>query len=318
MDSSTAVRGPGEAAPAPRFALPRGTPRYHEYPPPVLSSASHRWTGVRLELHHLPAGEWHTQHREHLVSLQLTPCRSLRQLRGRHAADTRVQPGDVVVTPAGGPKVWQREQTGDVLLVWIDPAQFTATCNDATYGRAAQCKLLDNFGTRDPEVEGVGRALLEELRTARMGSRFYAECLARQLMVCLLRRYSQAECTQVPTTARTDERVLRAIEFIDGHLAQDLSVATLAGTAAMSASHFAHLFKLATGMAPHRYVLARRLERAKELLARTRLALPVIATETGFSSLSHFSVAFHRHAGSTASEYRRGAHSASRGAPQLS
>lgn len=72
----------------------------------------------------------------------------------------------------------------------------------------------------------------------------------------------------------------------------------------MSPFHLAHVFKEAMGVAPHQYVIQRRVERAKQLLAATELPIAEIALAVGCASQSHFSALFHRATGITPQCYR--------------
>jgi AraC family transcriptional regulator len=93
-------------------------------------------------------------------------------------------------------------------------------------------------------------------------------------------------------------RMLRCIEeYIDVHLEKDLSVEELASHLGISPSYFARSFRSSVGLAPHSYVMRRRLLRAQELLARTELPLTDIALATGFADQSHFSRRFHEMTG---------------------
>jgi AraC-like DNA-binding protein len=93
-------------------------------------------------------------------------------------------------------------------------------------------------------------------------------------------------------------RMLRCIEeYIDVHLEKDLSVEELASHLGMSPSYFARSFRSSVGLAPHSYVMRRRLLRAQELLASTELPLTDIALATGFADQSHFSRRFHEMTG---------------------
>jgi AraC-like DNA-binding protein len=83
-----------------------------------------------------------------------------------------------------------------------------------------------------------------------------------------------------------------------------IHVADLAGTAHMSLYHFARMFKEATGVPPHRYIIFRRVHRAKNLLRETDLALIDVAAEAGFQTQGHFTYVFHKHAGVTPRAYR--------------
>ena len=72
----------------------------------------------------------------------------------------------------------------------------------------------------------------------------------------------------------------------------------------MSPQHFANLFRRSTGLAPHRYVLGRRIERAAHLLSTTNLSLADITLESGFASQSHFTDVFRKALGTTPRRYR--------------
>ena len=95
-----------------------------------------------------------------------------------------------------------------------------------------------------------------------------------------------------------------ALQFIDAHLGERLTLAAIADEVKLSPYHFAHTFKRAMGVAPHQYVGRRRLERAKQLLAHTNLPIVAIAVELGFANQSHFSEVFHRATGATPLTYR--------------
>jgi AraC-like DNA-binding protein len=79
----------------------------------------------------------------------------------------------------------------------------------------------------------------------------------------------------------------------------------MAAVARLSPYHFARQFKRATGLPPHQYIIARRVERAKEILqAGTDLSLTEVAARAGFSDKSHFSHHFKRLVGVTPGRFR--------------
>ncbi len=73
----------------------------------------------------------------------------------------------------------------------------------------------------------------------------------------------------------------------------------------LSPHHFGDAFKAATGKSPHRYVIERRLSRARELLRETDRSISDIAYAVGFSSQSHFTANFRRVVGFTPNRFRR-------------
>ena len=100
--------------------------------------------------------------------------------------------------------------------------------------------------------------------------------------------------------------LLRAKDLIDRAYGEPLDVPALARTAFASEAHFIRSFRAAFGETPHRYLLRRRVERAKELLRETNDSVTEISLDVGFRSLGSFSSAFRAIAGESPSGYRAG------------
>jgi AraC-like DNA-binding protein len=95
----------------------------------------------------------------------------------------------------------------------------------------------------------------------------------------------------------------RAKDLIDRDFAEPLDVPALAREAHFSRAHFVRSFKRAFGETPHRYLLRRRIERAKELLRNTPLSVTEVSLAVGFRSLGSFSSAFRQLVGESPSAY---------------
>lgn len=91
---------------------------------------------------------------------------------------------------------------------------------------------------------------------------------------------------------RTAGPVETATAYIQTHLAQSLSVPQLAASVNLSPSHFSRLFRSATGLSPHAYIILRRIDAAKHLLLTTDLTVKEIACRTGYRSEVNFIVSF--------------------------
>jgi AraC family transcriptional regulator len=151
------------------------------------------------------------------------------------------------------------------------------------------------FDTPDPHIERVGLSLLSEMENWGLGGELFAESLANVLALHLVRHHSSLGRRSKRMTERGggfSRRALgRATDYVNDNLSRKLTLAEMAGAARMSPYHFARSFKAATGLSPHRYVIQRRVERAKALLADTNLTIFEVAKAVGFANQSH--LAFH-------------------------
>jgi transcriptional regulator GlxA family with amidase domain len=100
-------------------------------------------------------------------------------------------------------------------------------------------------------------------------------------------------------------RLLRVLEYIQENLDGDLSIDCMASIACLSKFHFARAFKQAVGQSPCRYVSAKRLDRAKVLLAQSDRSLADIALALRFSCQASFTRAFRQATGQTPGQYRQ-------------
>jgi AraC family transcriptional regulator len=87
-------------------------------------------------------------------------------------------------------------------------------------------------------------------------------------------------------------RARRVIDYIEAHLACDLQLLELSAVAGISRSHFARAFRNTVGMAPHAFVLQRRLARAVELLTPRTLSMREVAARCGFADQAHLTRTF--------------------------
>src|SRR5688572_21376370 len=99
-------------------------------------------------------------------------------------------------------------------------------------------------------------------------------------------------------------RLLRAKDRMDAASHEEWPVSRLARVSRVSEAHFARSFKDAFGIPPHRYLLTRRIERAKTLLRDTDLAITDIAFQTGWQSLGTFGRTFRDITGESPGELR--------------
>lgn len=144
--------------------------------------------------------------------------------------------------------------------------------------------LEPRFHFRDEQIEHIAWALEAERRAGFPSGSLYGESLSMALAVHLLSGYRAPVAPSAGLSLRQRQLV---VDHVEAHLGRDLSLARLARVAGVSASHFKTLFKRSLGVPVHEYVIQRRVERAKTLLASSELPASQIALETGFSHQSH-------------------------------
>ncbi len=132
-----------------------------------------------------------------------------------------------------------------------------------------------------------------------------ANQVAQRLVLAPHREGDQAQFVPRPLAADGRGRLARLMDFVRAHPSASHSLASLAARAAMSTRTLQREFRAATGLAPHRWLVAERVARAKELLETTRLSAAEIAARVGLGSAESLRHHFRRRLGTTPQQYRR-------------
>lgn len=158
---------------------------------------------------------------------------------------------------------------------------------------------------QDPTILHIAQLLKAEVLSDGPAGGLYVESLRNLLAVHLLRNHTQALVKPGIETGHLNGLKLKQLEdYIEDHLAEDLALADLAALIPMSQFHFARAFKAATGEPPHRYIMQRRIARAKVLLGVAQLTVAEVAYQVGFSNQSHFTAQFRKAVGITPKQFR--------------
>lgn len=272
---------------------------------PLLSSCSRGWKGIVVELHHFRGVDRMVPMPHHVVGIHLAGSVNLLQSRNGRTRVKLVRAGDVTITPRGEPKRFQHAGDNVVVLLKLDPEFLQQVAEVECEIDPGRYEVQEVFGSPDPQLFALGKQLVNNLGIEGEAGVTRAEALATQLAVHLLRRYGAASISALKPIPKLSPRNLqRALDYIDANLREDISLAGVARALSMSPGHFAHAFKESTGSAPHRFVIARRIELAKSLLRDTDLPITQIAHQIGCASHSHFSVIFLRMTGRTPRSFR--------------
>ncbi|WP_432226541.1 helix-turn-helix domain-containing protein [Enterobacter wuhouensis] len=160
------------------------------------------------------------------------------------------------------------------------------------------------FGS-DPKITALYRQFLLGCDWQQKANQLTLSTASTLLMTHLLQNYSSVQWKLPVVTGGLSPFTLRnVLEFIEESLSQPLTLVDLAAQAALSEYHFARMFRQSMGLAPHQYVMQRRMEKAKALVQHTAMPLTEIALACGFNSASHFSNRFRSVTGMTPSQLR--------------
>lgn len=220
---------------------------------------------------------------------------------GARRAVPGTQAGSLMTCPAGLDGRWIFHEKVETLHVYVPQPlldQFSRS------GHAVE--LHDNLDINDFVVS----RLMQQIDAAMQGDEA-DRLLADTLGVALAARLAECHaCHGAPVKivlgGLATWQLKRAIDYLDAHLADDISLAEMAATADLSPYHFCRAFKQSTGLPPHAWLTARRIERAQDLMAaHPKMGLTEVALCVGYQSQAAFGVAFKRATGTSPSQWRR-------------
>ena len=162
--------------------------------------------------------------------------------------------------------------------------------------------ILDHFESMD--ITSCLRNILREMELKQPGY----EDICQAFMEILIIRLMRSTDLSVPAEPQNNvgnHQCATVRRYIDYHFKESLTLDQLAEEAHMNKYYLSHAFKREYGVSPINYMISRRINESKYLLAETDLSLSQIAQLLGFSSLSYFSQVFRKTQGVSPMEYRQ-------------
>lgn len=215
----------------------------------------------------------------------------------------------VNVWPARMPHSIRWLGPGDWWVIELDPGLLECVAAAAGLPRVPELRAV--VGVSDPVACHLASTLALEIDERDPGGSLVRESVGLALASHVLHAHSaRAEAHRPRGGGRASlgrGRINDVVRHIEERLDGDLSLGELAAVAGMELFSFVRAFQRSTGMAPHRFVLRARVERAKILLRDGALSVSDVALRTGFSTPSHFSATFRRFSGCTPRAWRAGA-----------
>jgi AraC family transcriptional regulator len=274
---------------------------------PRATSYRMGWKGLQAVRTESPVSEFSAvgTPRTHVLVLNVRPPEKM-NLRYEGVKRDRPAPaGSIAVVPTESFVQWRWQGSKDSLLIFLEPSLVARAAESLEFD-PSRTVVPPLDGLNVPELRSAMLAVDAELRAGSVGGPLMVEALATTLCVHLIRHITGRHRRPVSADCVLPRRKLHTvIEYIMENLGGSPTLEQMAAVAHLSPSHFARQFKAATGLAPHQYVIARRVERAQQLLREEdEFGLGEVAFRAGFADQSHFSLHFKRIVGVTPRQFR--------------
>ena len=268
----------------------------------LVSSSGLPWPGVLVEAGRNQSWETNDLVTDgHYLVVNLAEEPLAFEQKGPHGLERVVMdPGTVWVNPVGRPFSHCIADHCHYGALTLDPAHL---------GRLLELperELTCHYGRQDPTLAHLVRALLGEAASDAPAGTVFAESIAASVGAHLLAHYA-ARPFSLPLArgGLSGIRRRRLLDHVESHLGGELALSRLAEVVDLSPFHLSREFRRVTGETIHRYVMRRRLERARDLLRQAESPIAEIAQGLGFADQSHLTRLFRARFGMTPAAYAR-------------
>jgi len=234
------------------------------------------------------------------VCLSLSTGQQVRHAEQDRALSKHVLAGDVMVLRPGIPAETTIEGDADVVQIFIEPESLEQLASNTVTGALVA-----------PASGALKRAAIQLLVAARHDdwrSRREAEVRLRRVVRDFLaapvdNERKRAQGGLPPMAICRAEQLIA--EAMDSHNSASPTLSDLAATARVSTNHFIRSFRQMRGTTPHQLVMARRCQRAMELLRQPDVTIADVSDAAGYSSPAYFVASFRQQLGVTPGAYQR-------------
>lgn len=194
----------------------------------------------------------------------------------------------------------------DSVQYYLPRAALLEFARSGGYGAVRNVGLELGRGIDDPVVYHLSLSLLPALARPDAADGLFIDHVAVALYAHLIRFYGEgARIKSVPRGGLTASHERLVKELLDDHLDGDITLSELAEMCQLSTRHFTRAFRQSLGTSPYRWLINRRIDKAKDLLAMTDMPIADIAVACGFANQSHFTTTFARIVGGGPGQWRR-------------
>lgn len=272
----------------------------------TVDSSPLGWRGLTLKGYRYPDQEANIPlMRDYMIVVYEGVRATMERSSGGPWRGDAVEKGVISLLTRAEQSVWRWNRPIRVKHIYVGHEIIEQIANQVFEKDLDRIRIEDLVRAEDQVVPLYLKMLERELHGEGLGEKLYIESICSQLAIHLLRHYAHVEFRSPKLGSLSPHLRRTLIEFIDENLTEDITLDDLAGLAGLSTYHFSRKFKADLGMAPHAYVISRRVEKAKRLLKSDRLPLKFVAAECGFTDQSHLSRIFRKLLGVTPNDFRK-------------
>jgi AraC family transcriptional regulator len=193
-----------------------------------------------------------------------------------------------------------------VLHFYLPRAALNMIADDAEASRIGDLKYRFGVGSNDATIASLGSTMLPALSRPQQANRLFVDHVMLAVAAHVAETYGGMQPASRPQRGGLAPwQVRRATEILRTRLDGAVPLREVARECRLSVSHFAHAFRVTMGMAPYKWLLAHRVEVAKEQLRDSQQALSDVALACGFADQSHLTRVFTRMVGLSPGAWRR-------------
>jgi AraC-like DNA-binding protein len=270
----------------------------------VLDSDRTPWAGFSLTVSRYPergSTREYTFSRSVIALLSHGEAKVRIEARGVNTA-LRLYPGAMLIFPAGA-EVDLLSWVGAHEQILVFPSEERWDAFDAVTAKVPYRPPPAHLVFRDLELEALLRTMRLEVAADCPSGPLFAEALSIAMLARAVSQPWKSLESASGGKALTSLQERRVREYIHSHLDETIHLENLAALLDTSVGHFSRLFRNTFGMPPYRYLLERRVDEAKRLMATGGLSMTEIALKLHFGSPSHFSATFRKIAGITPRQF---------------
>jgi AraC family transcriptional regulator len=214
------------------------------------------------------------------------------------------QVGQLGIYPAHAPQQVAWNAPVEFIHLYLMPATLDRAATELF--QQSRYELLAKSAIVDPLITAMAMQLKQEVVTDRL-DRLYLESVTLLLVLHLLKHHSNVTKSMKQSAGKLSRPQFDTVqEYILAHLDRNLSLQELADLVDLNPHYFCRLFKAASGLTPHQYLLKSRVDQAAQLLRSSQLPIADVAQHVGFYDQSRFTQVFRRWMGVTPKHYQKG------------